>query len=262
MVSLNWRAKGSAFNSRPNVFNKWKCISNILSKTIELPKSEPESFRFCLVFVFFWANPIMQCRTKVLFDMVLNNDQALTITRFPTRPKLFLLPEPDPNSFSKFPRVFPMLLQIFQQLFPGYFKSFNNYPQILLFSSPPDMKFSVSNVKCLWYKKFGKFDNWFMVHFDLFSSSQDSQINQPKRRQFSFRSPWSQAASSCTSPATRGPPPSKDSTWPSLGWPHCRRRKPPAQILMKQLALVRPPWRAGQEGETETRDASTIPARP
>ena len=58
----------------------------------------------------------------------------------------------------------------------------------------------------------------------------------------------------------QGPPPSQDLTWPSWGWPHYRRRKRPAQITMKQLALGRPPWRSWQEGGTEIRDASTIPA--
>ena len=61
-------------------------------------------------------------------------------------PNFFLLPEPDPNYFSKFPSLgfFPV------SCFPvGCFKSFNNGPQILLFSSRPDMKSSVSKSKCL-----------------------------------------------------------------------------------------------------------------
>ena len=76
-------------------------------------------------------------------------DQGLTSTRYPTRP-----------NFSKFPSIgfFPA------GYFPaGRFKSSNNNPQILLFSSPLDMKSSVSKVKCLRYKKWiqeksGKFD--------------------------------------------------------------------------------------------------------
>ena len=57
----------------------------------------------------------------------------------PTR-TFFLLPEPDPNYFSKFPSLgfFPA------GCFPaGRFKSFNNNPQILLFSSRSDTKSSV-----------------------------------------------------------------------------------------------------------------------
>ena len=63
----------------------------------------------------------------------------------PTR-TFFLLPEPDPNYFSKFPSIgfFPV------SCFPvGCFKSFRNGPQILLFSSCPDMKSSYSKSKCL-----------------------------------------------------------------------------------------------------------------
>ena len=93
----------------------------------------------------------------------------------PTR-TFFLLPEPDPNYFSKFPSLgfFPA------GCFPaGRFKSFNNNPQILFFSSRPDTKSSVSKLKCLRYKKWiqgksGKFDNWFMMHFDLFQSRQSN----------------------------------------------------------------------------------------
>jgi len=52
-----------------------------------------------------------------------------------------MLPEPDPNYFSKFLSLgfFPV------SCFPANcFKSFNNSPQILLFSSHPDMKSSDS----------------------------------------------------------------------------------------------------------------------
>ena len=93
----------------------------------------------------------------------------------PTR-TFFLLPEPDPNYFSKFPSLgfFPA------GCFPaGRFKSFNNNPQILFFSSRPDTKSSVSKLKCLRYKKWiqgksGKFDNWFMMHLDLIFQSRQS----------------------------------------------------------------------------------------
>ena len=63
----------------------------------------------------------------------------------PTR-TFFLLPEPDQNYFSKYPSLgfFPV------SCFPvGCFRSFNNGPQILLFSSRPDMKSSVRKSKCL-----------------------------------------------------------------------------------------------------------------
>ena len=81
-------------------------------------------------------------------------------TRYPTRTSV-LLPELDLNYFSKFPSLgfFPA------GYFPaGCFISSNNNPQILLFSSRPDMKSSVSKVKCFRYKKWiqgksGKFDN-------------------------------------------------------------------------------------------------------
>ena len=63
--------------------------------------------------------------------------QGLTSPRYPTRPELFFfLPEPDPNYFSKFPSLgfFPV------SCFPANcFKSFDNGPQILLFSSLPDI---------------------------------------------------------------------------------------------------------------------------
>ena len=93
----------------------------------------------------------------------------------PTR-TFFLLPEPDPNYFSTSPSIgfFPA------GCFPaGRFKSFNNNPQIQFFSSRPDTKSSVSKLKCLRYKKWiqgksGKFDNWFMMHFDLFQSRQSN----------------------------------------------------------------------------------------
>ena len=55
-------------------------------------------------------------------------------------PNFFLLPEPDPKYFLKFPSL------VFSPVgcFPaGRFKSFNNNPQILLFSSRSDTKSSV-----------------------------------------------------------------------------------------------------------------------
>ena len=98
--------------------------------------------------------------------------------RDPTR-TFFLLPEPDPNYFSKFPSL---------GFFPaGRSKSFNNNPQILLFCSRPDMKSSVSIVKCLRYKKWKSQEN---LRIDLWCiliySSWDSQINQCKRWQFTL----------------------------------------------------------------------------
>ena len=91
-------------------------------------------------------------------------------------PNLFLLPEPDPNYFSKSPSFGFFSASCFPA---GRFKYFNNNPQILLFSSRPDTKSSVSKLKCHRYKKWiqgksGKFDNWFMMHFDLFQSRQSN----------------------------------------------------------------------------------------
>ena len=102
-------------------------------------------------------------------------EQGLTSTRYPTWP-FFLLPKPDPNYFSKFPCLgfFPA------GCFPvGHIKSFNNNARILLFSSGPETKSSVSKLKCLRYKKWiqGKsenFDNWFMMHLDLIFQSRQS----------------------------------------------------------------------------------------
>ena len=77
------------------------------------------------------------------------SDQGLTSTRYPTR-TFFLLLKPDPNYFSKFPSLGFFLAGY---VAAGRFKSSNNNPQILLFSSRLDMKSSVSKEKCLKYKK-------------------------------------------------------------------------------------------------------------
>ena len=50
--------------------------------------------------------------------------------------------------------------------------------------------------------------------------------------------------------------------WPSWGWPHCRPRRRPAQIWMRQLVLGRPPWQFWIEGGIGPRDASTTPIGP
>ena len=85
-------------------------------------------------------------------------------------------------------------------------------------------------------------------------SRRSNQINQSRRWQITFWwSPWSLVTLSCIWPP-RNPPPSQGLSWPLWGWPHCRQQIRPAQIYMKQLALGRPPWRAWQEGGTETRD--------
>ena len=93
----------------------------------------------------------------------------------PTR-TFVLLPEPDPNYFSKSPSIGFFSTSCFPA---GRFKSFNNNPQILLFSSRPDTKSSVSRLKCLRYKKWTqgkswKFDNWFMMPLDLIFQSRQS----------------------------------------------------------------------------------------
>ena len=85
-------------------------------------------------------------------------------------------PELDPNYFSQFRSLGFLPAGYFP---PGRFKSSNYNPQILLFTSRPDTKSSVSKVKCFRYKKWiqgksGKFDNWFMMHFDLFQSRQSN----------------------------------------------------------------------------------------
>ena len=83
-----------------------------------------------------------------------------------TRPELFF----NISEYRVFPsRVFPSRL----------LQTFYNHPQILLFSSRPDTKSSVPKSKCLRYKRWiqgksGKFDNWFMMHFDLFQSRQSN----------------------------------------------------------------------------------------
>ena len=112
--------------------------------------------------------------TPSSFTLVMTRPWRVPATR--PDPNFFLLPEPDPNYFSKFPSLgfFPA------GCFPaGRFKSFNKNPQILFFSSRLDTKSSVSKLKCLRYKKWiqgksGKFDNWFMMHFDLFQSRQSN----------------------------------------------------------------------------------------
>ena len=107
----------------------------------------------------------------------LPNSQALTSTRYPTRPELFFTTRTWPQIFSEF-RVFP------SRLFPaGRFKSFNNNPRILIFISQPEMKSSVSKVKCRRYKKWiqGKSGIWqFIDDAFWFYSSWGNQINQSK----------------------------------------------------------------------------------
>ena len=93
---------------------------------------------------------------------------------------------PDPN-FIFATRTLPELFfKIFEfrvfpsRLFPSrLLQTIYNHPQILLFSSRPDTKSSVPKSKCLRYKRWiqgksGKFDNWFMMHFDLFQSRQSN----------------------------------------------------------------------------------------
>ena len=102
--------------------------------------------------------------------------QGLTSTRYPTRPELFFATRTRPELFFKISefRVFP------SRLFPSRpLQTFYNHPPILLFSSRPDTKSSVPKSKCLRYKRWiqgksGKFDNWFMMHFDLFQSRQSN----------------------------------------------------------------------------------------
>ena len=80
----------------------------------------------------------------------------------PTR-TFFLLPEPDPNYFLKFPSLGFFSASCFPA---GRFNSFNNNPQILLFFSRRYKK---------WIQgKSGKFDDWFMMHFDLIFQSRQS----------------------------------------------------------------------------------------
>ena len=133
-----------------------------------------------------WTNDMIWaliCTQIVKFAKLISlhhNDKGAGIDDYsppdPTR-TYFLLPEPDLNYFSKFPSLgFSPASCV-----PACcFKSCNKNPQILLFfSSRPDTKSSVSKFKCLRYKKWiqgksGKFDNWFMMHFDLFQSRQSN----------------------------------------------------------------------------------------
>ena len=83
-----------------------------------------------------------------------------------TRPELFF-------KISEF-RVFPSRLLPSRPL-----QTFYNHHLILLFSSCPDTKSFVPKSKCLRCKRWiqgksGKFDNWFIMHFDLFQSRQSN----------------------------------------------------------------------------------------
>ena len=102
--------------------------------------------------------------------------QALTSTRYPTWPELFFATRTWPELFFKISefRVFS------SSLFPSRpLQTFYNHPQILLFSSRPNTKSSVPKLKCLRYKRWiqgksQKFDDWFIMHFDLFQSTQSN----------------------------------------------------------------------------------------
>ena len=77
----------------------------------------------------------------VLMMMLMTKIQALTSTRYLTRPELFFPTRTQPElvlKISEF-RVFPSKL-----FFSRLLQIFNNSPQILLFSSRPDMESSVS----------------------------------------------------------------------------------------------------------------------
>ena len=83
-----------------------------------------------------------------------------------TRPELFF-------KISEF-RVFPSRLLPSRPL-----QTFYNHRLILLFSSCLDTKSFVPKLKCLRCKRWiqgksGKFDNWFIMHFDLFQSRQSN----------------------------------------------------------------------------------------
>ena len=120
-----------------------------------------------------WSRHISTLPTRWMFGCY---DQALTSTRYPTWPELFFATRTRPELFFKISEfmVFPS-----RQFPSSSLQTFYNHPQIMLFSSHPDTKSSVPKLKCLRYKRWiqgksGKFDNWFIMHFDLFQSRQSN----------------------------------------------------------------------------------------
>ena len=121
----------------------------------------------------YYCTPVWKILTWV---KQMHHNQALTSTRYPTRPELFFCYlNPTQTIFQNL-----WVKGIPSWLFPSRpLQTFYNHPQILLFSSRPDTKSSVPKSKCLRYKRWiqgksGKFDNWFMMHFDLFQSRQSN----------------------------------------------------------------------------------------